>query len=104
MIRAGFTSKHVDVQELLRIVDTSTLAHPVVELRTDGTFPSPSPLFTVGNLTTLHRYTDCHRIVCGHLGDWDNSKHLPRHPEVVLVEAGDLFEFQNGDAWVCIQH
>ena len=104
VIRAGFTNKHVDVNELLRIVDTSTLENPVVEMSTDGTFPSPSPLFTVGNLTTLHRYNDCHRIVCGYLGDWDNSKHLPRHPEVVLVEAGDSAEFPNGDAWVCIQH
>jgi hypothetical protein len=94
----------VDVDELLRIVDTSTLENPVVEMSTDGTFPSPSPTFTVGNLTTLHRYNDCHRIVCGYLGDWDNSKHLPRHPDVVLVEAGDSAEFPSGDAWVCIQH
>lgn len=104
VIRAGFTNKHVDVHELLRIVDTSTLENPVVEMSTDGTFPSPSPIFTVGNLTTLHRYNDCHRIVCGYLGDWDNSKHLLRHPEVVLVEAGDSAEFPIGDAWVCIQH
>ena len=104
VIRAGFTTKHVDVQELLRIVDTSTLAHPVVELSSDGTFPSPSPLFTVGNLTTLHRYKDCHRIVCGYLGDWNSPKYMARYSEVVLVEAGDTTEFPGRDAWVCIQH
>lgn len=104
VIRAGFTPKHVDVQELLRIVDTSTLSNPVVEMSIDGTFPSPSPLFTVGKLRTLSRFKDCHRIVCGHLGTWGDSRHLPKYPEVVLVEAGDLTEFPGGDAWVCIQH
>ena len=50
VVRAGFTSKHVDVTELLRIVDTSPLDNPVVSpSRVDNhdEYPSPSPAFSV---------------------------------------------------------
>jgi mannose-6-phosphate isomerase len=104
VIRAGFTNKHVDVHELLRIVDTSTLENPVVEMSTDGTFPSPSPSFTVGNSATINRHPDCHRVVYGHLGDWDHSGFSIRHPEVVLVEAGTSAELSGASLIVCTQH
>lgn len=104
VIRVGFTTKHVDVDELLKIVDTTPLPNPIVELDVDGTYPSPSPAFTVGDLRTLNHHPDCHRIVCGYLADWDNSAQIVRHPEVVLVEAGTRAEFPNGSALVCTQH
>ena len=50
VVRAGFTSKHVDVTELLRIVDTTPLENPVVSpSRVDNhdEYPSPSPAFSV---------------------------------------------------------
>jgi mannose-6-phosphate isomerase len=50
VVRAGFTSKHVDVPELLRIVDTTPLENPVVSpSRVDNhdEYPSPSPAFSV---------------------------------------------------------
>ncbi len=40
VVRAGMTSKHVDVDELLRIVDRSTLRDPVMHV-TDGRYPLP---------------------------------------------------------------
>jgi mannose-6-phosphate isomerase len=50
VVRAGFTTKHVDVAELLRIVDTTPLENPVVTpSRVDNhdEYPSPSPAFSV---------------------------------------------------------
>lgn len=103
VIRAGFTNKHVDVAELLRIVDTSPLENPVVTLGSDGTFPSPSPVFTVGNMATLNRFPDCHRIAYGiPIPDLSQSKIV--WPEPYLVEAGDTSPFHLTNAWVCTQH
>lgn len=50
VVRAGFTSKHVDVAELLRIVDSSTLENPIVTPRLNGDwthYESPTEAFTV---------------------------------------------------------
>jgi mannose-6-phosphate isomerase len=50
VVRAGFTTKHVDVAELLRIVDSTPLENPVVTpSRVDNhdEYPSPSPAFSV---------------------------------------------------------
>jgi hypothetical protein len=104
VIRAGFTTKHVDVNEFLRIVDTHQLSNPVVEVTMDGTYPSPSPGFTVGNSETINRHPDCHRVVYGELGDWDHSGFSIHHPEVVLVEAGTRAEFSSASLIVCTQH
>lgn len=54
VIRAGFTTKHIDIAELLRIVDVTPLAHPVVSpSHVDGhdVYPSPSPAFSVSRAT-----------------------------------------------------
>jgi mannose-6-phosphate isomerase len=104
VIRAGFTTKHVDVNEFLRIVDTHQLSNPVVEVTMDGTYPSTSPGFTVGNSETINRHPDCHRVVYGELGDWDHSGFSIHHPEVVLVEAGTRAEFSSASLIVCTQH
>lgn len=53
VVRAGFTTKHVDVDELLSVVDESPLADPVVHpVRTGSltTWDSPSPAFSVSAL------------------------------------------------------
>lgn len=53
VVRAGFTSKHVDVAELLAIVDAQPLTDPVVRGVRHGslvTWPSPSPVFSVSAL------------------------------------------------------
>lgn len=53
VVRAGFTSKHVDVAELLAIVDVEPLTDPVVHGMRDGAlvrWPSPSPVFSVSAL------------------------------------------------------
>lgn len=50
VVRAGFTSKHVDVAELLRIVDSSTLEDPIVAPVTVGDwthYASPTDAFDV---------------------------------------------------------
>ena len=50
LVRAGFTTKHIDIAELLRIVDTTPLENPVVSpSRVDNhdEYPSPSPAFSV---------------------------------------------------------
>lgn len=50
VVRAGFTSKHVDIAELLRIVDTTPLENPIATpSRVDNhdEYPSPSPAFSV---------------------------------------------------------
>ena len=103
VIRAGFTPKHIDVAELLRIVDTTPLPNPVVSAGPDGTYPSPSPAFSVATLDHVNDHVDRHRIVYGHLGDWDGTRHIPRHPEVLFVEAGTRADFDGGVGWVCTQ-
>jgi len=103
VIRAGFTNKHLDVNELLRIVDTSTLENPVVEMSTDGTFPSPSTDFSVSTLN-IDAHRDCQRIVHGMKSFPREQQNLARFPEFSLVPAGE-----SGAGWfenliVCTQH
>jgi mannose-6-phosphate isomerase len=50
VVRAGFTSKHIDVAELLRIVDSSTLENPIVSPSVEGDwthYSSPTEAFDV---------------------------------------------------------
>lgn len=98
VVRAGFTSKHIDVAELLRIVDTSVLTNPVVRpTRDDGTARYASP---------THRW-DVARIDSGRVpadDSWRIALTVDERPcRVVLVEPGESFETGNGPAWVCTQ-
>ncbi|CAB4616656.1 unannotated protein [freshwater metagenome] len=104
VIRAGFTNKFVDVNELLKIIDTSPLLQPVVEVSDDGMYPSPSPAFSVGNFSTINQFPNSHRIVYGNLGDWDGTGPFIRHPEVVLVEAGETANINSSNMIVCTQN
>ncbi len=103
VIRAGFTPKHVDVPELLRIADTTPLPHPVVTADADGHYASPSGAFSVSTLDHVNDHVDRHRIVYGHLGNWDNEGTTVRHPEVVFIEAGTRADFGDARGWVCTQ-
>lgn len=54
VLRGGLTSKHVDVDELLQVIDFSPLVEPLLTPTIDGpvaTFPSPSDEFQLQLLT-----------------------------------------------------
>lgn len=99
VIRAGFTSKHVDVDELLRIVDTRTLENPIVHIGDDGVFPSPSPAFTVANASASSRFVEHHRIAFGKFSD----AKLP-HKEMCFLQAGVDAVLADAHGYVCIQN
>ncbi len=100
VIRAGFTPKHVDVAELLRIVDTSPLSLPVTSVRPDGTYPSPSSAFTVGTIATIDNHIDRHRVVYGLAPDPTSSINFPG---AYLVPAGESGSKWFDSGWVCTQ-
>lgn len=97
VIRAGFTSKHIDVNELLRIVDTTPLVDPVVHVNGTGEFASPSPQFTVGVVETVNQHSDCHRIAFGRFDGATNN-------DAVFIEAGSRANFTSATGYVCTQH
>jgi mannose-6-phosphate isomerase len=99
VIRAGFTSKHVDIEEVLRIVDTRPLENPIVHIGDDDVFPSPSPAFTVARATTSGRFSSHHRIAFGNF----SAATLP-HKEMCFLQAGDEEELTDDHGYVCIQN
>ena len=101
VVRAGFTSKHVDVSELQRIVDTSPLEQPVVRPDSDGNYPCPTDAFGVQHLrtaagSTLAPSADV-RVVYGRLHGTHHSA------EVVPAGEGMQFDDAATDVWVCTQ-
>ena len=89
VVRAGFTTKHVDVAELQRIVDTTPLSHPiVVPLIEDewAHYTSPSPLFDVASAgwTNGHVFgpADKNRLIFGPVAQGVV-------PEMIFVAAGE---------------
>lgn len=98
VVRAGFTSKHVDAAELLRIVDTSVLRRPVVTPTSDGDwsrYPSPTSSWDVARCASgVVPVDDTTRIVV--LAD-----SIPCR--VFYVPAGDAFDSGGTPAWVCTQ-
>jgi mannose-6-phosphate isomerase len=100
VIRAGFTPKHIDVAELMRVVDTSPLPMPVTTAHPDGTYPSPSSAFSVGTISTVDDRIDCHRVVWGLERNPDSRV---THPGAYLVPAGESGLDWFADGWVCTQ-
>lgn len=100
VIRAGFTPKHVDVAELIRIADTSPLSLPVVSASDDGTYPSLSSAFSVGTISTVDHHIDCHRVVYGLARDPHNRITFPG---AYLVPAGETGIDWFSSGWVCTQ-
>lgn len=97
VIRAGFTSKHVDVNELLKVVDTTPLLRPVVEMSEDGTYPSPSPLFSVSRANSVNDAPHFKRIA---FGRFNNAE----YNEVLFLDAGDTLDSPHAFGYVCTQH
>ena len=104
VIRAGFTSKHVDVEELLRVVDTAPLLNPIIQVDANGVYPSPSPEFTVGEARIVDDFMGHHRIAFGQFGDWDKTSRTLRHAEPIFIESGTRAEFPSFSGYVCIQN
>lgn len=98
VVRAGFTSKHIDVQELLRIVDTSPLTEPVVRPSHDNGwdhYPSPTPSFSVSRCSTdVVPADDAVRIVVV-------TNEVPLR--TLLLMPGESCDVGPGGAWVCRQ-
>lgn len=98
VVRAGFTTKHVDVDELLAIVDPSPLATPVTEPVVDGAwkrYTSPTGGFSVARAeSTVIPADGNHRIVA----------FLDERP-VRVVHLGPAESLDAGaGAWVCTQN
>jgi mannose-6-phosphate isomerase len=80
VVRGGLTSKHIDVEELLQVVDARVLPPPLVTCETDGPvarFPSPSPYFALERIGLFN----------GHEVSLDRAS---RGPEIILALGGDV--------------
>jgi mannose-6-phosphate isomerase len=105
VVRAGFTSKHVDVPELLRIVDAQPLDEPVVRPIIDGnigTYPCPTDAFSVQRIELTDSYilspSPVHRIVLATNGSTDS---LPIGRAAVVLP-NEQVEFRGtATLWVC---
>jgi mannose-6-phosphate isomerase class I len=93
VVRAGFTSKHVDVAELLRIVDTSPLENPIATSTVNNhwtEYASPSKTFSVAstsweNLSTVEA-SNAHRFFLGPVGN-------DATPDMAWLPAGESHDF-----------
>ena len=104
VVRAGFTKKHVDVTELLRIVEPNELPNPVHQpVSTNGiaTYSSPSEAFSVtavdSELVRELPAVPHHRLVFGH---------FDAAPSMQLIAAGEsaTLPANAGTFWVCTQN
>ncbi|MEI6299129.1 MAG: type I phosphomannose isomerase catalytic subunit, partial [Actinomycetota bacterium] len=93
VVRAGFTTKHVDVAELLRIVDTSPLEHPISTTKQNNhwtEYSSPSEAFSVASTSweNLRNVEACHshRFFFGPIGD-------DARPDMTWLPAGESHNF-----------
>ena len=103
VVRAGFTSKHVDVSELLSIVDTTPLDNPVISpshVDNHDEYPSPSPAFSV---SCTHSE--------GHVELQESHAHrfvltmTPEKTEAYFVAANESATFVgDGPVWVITQN
>lgn len=102
VIRAGFTPKHVDVNELQHVVDSSVLEHP--KLRpVDGSYAGPGGAFDVqridlaGSLTVS---TDCTTIVVRTSGAVEGLA----ADEAMALGAGESVDLSGtATLWLCRQ-
>jgi len=97
VVRAGFTTKHIDTSEFLAIVDPSPLASPVAEPVRDGAwlrYPSPTPGFTVAHAASTLIPADGHHRIVAFLDE--------RPVRVVHLGPDESLDAGRG-AWVCTQ-
>jgi mannose-6-phosphate isomerase len=104
VVRAGFTSKHIDVSELLSIVDSTELPDPIVQPIRDGAwlhYSSPSPAFSVSAvdsaLSPAIAPASGHRMIFGMFG---------ASPSMVFLPSGEsaTLPINSGVFWVCTQN
>lgn len=110
VVRAGFTTKHVDPEELLSILDTSTLDDPVVEPGADGTYRSPSDYFSIARIdaapTVDFAPDTAHRVVFGPFTTIEATVETTAKPRMLFLAAGDTGHMacpDGGHIWVCRQ-
>lgn len=88
VVRAGFTQKHINVEELLAIVDVSPLDMPVSTPDATGTYLSPSDAFSVQCIiSTGDMDFDAvahHRVIFGPLSEKSGIS-----PQMHFLAAGD---------------
>lgn len=104
VVRAGFTKKHVDVAELLRIVEPNELLHPVhhpASVNGIASYESPSDAFTViaADSAMVQELAAAahHRLVFGHFASAPSMQLVPAGEAVVLPANAGTF-------WVCTQN
>lgn len=114
VVRAGFTAKAIDVDELLAVVDTTPLLDPIARPQGDGAwlrYPSPTSAFDVSNWSwnagDALPVDNRTRLVLGSSGISATQSAF----EVALVLAGEELiarprpgESTSGSWWVCTQN
>jgi mannose-6-phosphate isomerase len=105
VVRAGFTPKHINVEELLAIVDTSPLATPVNTPDASGTYLSPSDAFSVQCIIAtgdVHfEPVAHHRVIFGPLSE--NPATSPQMFLLTTGDTGDLHANAGDKIFVCHQ-
>lgn len=105
VVRAGFTPKHINVEELLAIVDTSPLSTPVVTPDASGTYISPSDAFSVQHIVATG---ECvfdavahHRVIFGPLSEGSDTS--PQMYFLAAGETGSLDAHPGDKIFICHQ-
>jgi mannose-6-phosphate isomerase len=105
VVRAGFTPKHINVEELLAIVDTSPLATPVIGPDATGTYLSPSDAFSVQNFVAKGDISfDAvahHRVIFGPL--CESSATMPQMFFLASGDTGHLNANTGDKIFICHQ-
>lgn len=112
VVRAGFTPKHIDVDELLSLVDTRPLHQPVAVADEHGHYPSPSDAFSLQRIESsgvVHfSPEEKHRVIFGPVNFQHTEKATKNVvPAMYFLAAGDSGELstQVGDnVFVCRQN
>lgn len=102
VIRAGFTQKHIDVNELQHVVDTSVLEQPKLPHR-DGLYAGPGGAFDVQRIELSGTTTvaaDCVTLIVRTSGTVEGLA----PDQAVALTAGDSAELSGtATVWACRQ-
>lgn len=105
VLRAGFTTKHVDVPELLRVLDCTPLDEPVVRPVIDGnigTYQCPTDAFSLERIQLQGSHSlsasPKHRIIV----ITDGATDALRTGDAALIPPNEVVEIRgNATVWVC---
>lgn len=109
VVRAAFTSKHVDVAELLAVADTAVLVDPVVTARTDGSvarYAGPTNAFSLERIDLAGEHTVAAdprpRFLIVTAGEAAHRGGSLRRGHAGLVEPGEALALSGtATAWLC---